>query len=561
MLSMFGPKSFLALFVASSPLMVKHILGLAAKPHYQFALLLIPFIAILTWWKIQLFTRDERKRLLELYEDEDLALNARIRTRSSWIENGIGLLCLSTLAVGLLYVSPVIGFCAASFAMVGYCFSRLGYELGKVAFPSLALLFLCIPIPFGIDHAIIQRLQLFTAQISSTFLDWFQVVHLREGIVFEISRGKLFVDEACSGINSLTVIFVGCVCLAVWLQIDPFRVAVAAVYASIIATAANIVRVVMIVYFLEKRGVDLLAEPMHSLLGLVIFLLAGICCFSFIRLLGRFPQFDEYWRRLGRRRLKNHEERDALEVARPTLESRPRSRFQLPTIAVFGVVAFVLQVFCLMQSTIAESEPRIESLDQNKEGLKLSSLNFDEGLGEWKKRDFSRVQRERGNDEGETSLIWQLEKQNKSLALSIDFPFAGWHELTRCYTGQGWVIQSRIEHGVNTEQEYPIVEIDMVNSLGDRGCLLFALINSNRESLDFPRSPTLWERSVGRLRNPSLFDYLANGQQNPREAVAVYQIQFLLFPKKELSEAERIELRGDFQKAVRGLVEGLSHEQ
>ena len=41
---------------------------------------------------------------------------------------------------------------------------------------------------------------------------------------------------------------------------------------------------------------------------------------------------------------------------------------------------------------------------------------------------------------GVESLIWHYHKDGRTAALSIDGPFVGWHDLSNCFRGQGWMV-------------------------------------------------------------------------------------------------------------------------
>ena len=55
--------------------------------------------------------------------------------------------------------------------------------------------------------------------------------------------------------------------------------------------------------------------------------------------------------------------------------------------------------------------------------------------------DFGVRTRNPGSEFGETSRVWTYQRGPNAAAVSLDYPFPGWHDLSRCYTTQGWTIE------------------------------------------------------------------------------------------------------------------------
>src|SRR5262249_31416119 len=64
----------------------------------------------------------------------------------------------------------------------------------------------------------------------------------------------------------------------------------------------------------------------------------------------------------------------------------------------------------------------------------------------WERQAFATETRTPGSAFGEFSRTWTYARGGDVAILSLDYPFPGWHDLTRCYTGQGWVIDEEMVH-------------------------------------------------------------------------------------------------------------------
>ena len=73
--------------------------------------------------------------------------------------------------------------------------------------------------------------------------------------------------------------------------------------------------------------------------------------------------------------------------------------------------------------------------------------------------------------------------------MSLDQPFPGWHELSVCYTNQGWRLleRKRVDATSTADgQAWPYVEITFENDLGEFGYLLFSFFDVEGQPFDAP---------------------------------------------------------------------------
>ncbi len=168
-----------------------------------------------------------------------------------------------------------LGFVIAGAGIVAY----LGLNQPQSLIPAWALMALIVMPPQNFDDTIITWLQHRTASFSSRLLDVLGVDHVREGVLIEIASKTLFVEEACSGVQSLFSLMAVAAVLAVWHRRPLVHTVLLLISAFLGAGAMNVLRTVAIVYGLDQVGIDLLSEPQHTILGWrCLFSLSDGCC-------------------------------------------------------------------------------------------------------------------------------------------------------------------------------------------------------------------------------------------------------------------------------------------
>jgi exosortase len=115
-------------------------------------------------------------------------------------------------------------------------------RLKKLTFPML-LLVTMIPLPALVWNALATPLQLFASDMATNLAQWLGVAVYRDGNIIHLAGLSLGVEEACSGLHSLSALMIGGLlmgflkCSSVWMRL-------ALVVLSIpLAIAVNVVRV------------------------------------------------------------------------------------------------------------------------------------------------------------------------------------------------------------------------------------------------------------------------------------------------------------------------------
>lgn len=481
-----------------APLTALYFRNLWSQPHYQFFPVLIAAVAALlvSRWKV------ERVTVTAAPVDEETGYEQDPRSRSMLWPRLRPLVSLAIVGLGMaieyaaLRAFPVItpwggylGLLVAGFGVAMY----VGQGRPMSLVPAWALMALILMPPENADDQLITYLQQRTASFTSELLDLLGVDHIREGVMIEISSKKLFVEEACSGVQSLFSLLAVAAVLAVWYSRSLMHTALLVVAAVAGAGAVNVLRTVAIVYGLDKVGVDLLSEPRHSFLGFVVFLVALgwlICCDAFLTFLIRpidVPDtqiLDNVWVKLFNRLIAGF--RWGAEPT-PLVSRGPVIRLLceggLVALAIGGGLLAVESSKAVMASQKPGANPLLAPVDEGKILGTLNSLMEDSlpaDFDGWRRVKFEPIERPESNAFGEHSKLWAYSTPFGLAQVSVDYPFRGWHDLRVCYEGAGWI--SSESQASSTAGGHGIVDVtqfSLQKFSGDSALVVFAAMNED----------------------------------------------------------------------------------
>jgi exosortase len=444
---------------AHAPLVAAHLQNLWSRPHFQFVGLLLPLVAWLIW---QRWPRDEAyvpARRLEAV-----------------------LLSGSVLALGggLWLNSPCLGAISA-ILMTGLVIVHLAgvRSLARLLGPWL-LLWIAVPPPLGFDLLLISQMQAQTSQLSSLLLDALRVDHLMAGNVLHVRGVTYFVDEACSGVHSLFALLGFTGLFAVFTRRRMLSAGLLLVGCIGWAMMANILRVGMIAIAHARWGVDLSSGWPHESLGLATFGIAlGLTLSTdrwlhFVGHIARCTQEEavSLWElRPGRERtatgdvLAEHQARLQAHQSKCSL-ARRSWRLRLLAVAAYSL---------LIAADVSGLTPEGRRAWVHNPLTAIVQEVMPAGLGRLTLAQFERIERDMTGDMGQHSCVWTYTgPEVETVRVSIDAPFAGWHELSRCYQGQGWTLEGR---QVLEEAGLSWVEARFSKATGEHACLAFCLMD------------------------------------------------------------------------------------
>ena len=251
--------------LAFLPLLWIHAQQLWIRPHYQFFPFVIAGAAVLIWLRFPSVATLEPGAVLA-----GCTLLAW-----SWV----------LLAAAEILNSSWLGGVAFLFLVLAVFYALGGRPLVWRLLPAWVFLWLIVPPPFGLDRTLVLALQDFTTRWSSAILDIFGVYHVVAGNVVEIAGQRLFVEEACTGINSLFSIL-ACTAFYIFVARLPLMRSMVLVLASVFwILLANICRIFLVAFLAKRGGINVAEGWRHDALGFLLFATALVLIWSTDRLL------------------------------------------------------------------------------------------------------------------------------------------------------------------------------------------------------------------------------------------------------------------------------------
>ena len=351
---------------------------------------------------------------------------------------------LATTLESILISSPWLTYVAAVVLIIGWLLIRGGTMKWSSAIGLSSLLWITVPLPAGYDNKLIQFLQAQSSYVASLVLDCVGILHIREGNVLELVQKRLFVDEACSGVDSLYALMAICLTIVLWLR---QKLPVAILSLSLVpiwASCSNIARLITIVLGLQWFKVDLSHGTQHTILGLIVFVGAFLCDFAFIRFAGSI--FSN--------------RADDLLAQRAAHSSEHRKSPSLRTIKLIGCCVFMGCFLAVggysTRALSLQSLHRFPHFSKDLIATMNQLQNLPKRMEQWQFESFQVVERNRESAFGQYSNVWAYRSPIGPVTISADFPFRGFHLLDICYQGAGWKLvgwPSQVELTCSTEEK------------------------------------------------------------------------------------------------------------
>ena len=399
-----------------------------------------------------------------------------------------GALSIATLAV--LRFSPWLGQVAALVLLFAWMQVRLGDTRWTEIVSWCGLLLITIPLPMNGDTLLIQNLQALSTRSASHLLDLFGTPHLARGNVLEVRTGELFVDEACSGVDSLYSLAAIALILIVWQQKSFLTAVVTLALVPLWSWLGNLIRIFVIATMLDRFGIDWTHGWPHTVLGMTLFTASFACMMlaqSAISLvLTPFP-VDTVTTNFVHRIYNN-----CVCWPRNTATSRKDMRLTVPKAAIVNprrwhsaVAALFCTVFLVLGGVtalpimgIGPWKSRLQLLpswtSQQVSDLFIES-DLPKDLSGFQLSQFGVTHRETGSVFGEHSATWTFQNAGQPIQVSLDFPFAGLHELEGCYVGGGKRVDSPVKVTEETFEAFKaqVYEVKLIDELNQTSFLWY----------------------------------------------------------------------------------------
>lgn len=415
------------------------------------------------------------------------------------------------------------------------------FSAGSLFYLSIPL-WLCLRIPLGQDQLLTFKLQHITARTSSYILDYLRIPHQITGVVFDLPGGKLFVEEACSGVQSLFALL----CIAfLLLAFNRRPIILFPVYAGAAIFSAglfNIVRVTAIAIAQERYKYNLAEGIPHEVLGYTCLIAAILLLASFDRLFRVvfFPLSDAE-NPLARQRIPNPLK--LLWNRTLTLRTAPKYRKQWQVyknlaigvlLGTISLLAVGLQIFFGAETVLANQNtaPKPAPIWLPEPGTIATNDNFT----------VESYQRKQGEDdisEGEYVDVWTVYDKSTQLRhrIAVSQPYKIYHDLCVCYRGTGWqqLSKERIDSktGGQGTVDWSYVFSIYANAGGGYGYLSFSGFDRNGNPIDAP------EENLSGLIDTRLL----SGRLHKTEANKVIMFQIWTTTDSVLDEPQQLKLQ------------------
>ncbi len=534
-------------FISLAPLLAVHAMHLWERPHFQFFPLAWTAFAVLVYQRAQLSWT---------------TLKGRYRLGfATWL---IGLV----VGLGGAYLfSPWLGMVSIILSIAGWGIMRLGQLPLMRWFAWLLILAVTLPLPGNLDTQFINRLQTLSSQSAGDLLDLFGVLHLRQGNLIEVQSKELFVDEACSGIDSFYALTAIALLMIVW-QRKPLVVSALALLTVPVWTwFGNLLRLMVIVWMLDRFSIDLSHGWKHTLLGLVTFAIASGGLFATLdamtQLFKRFSSStiprDRKWWHLAYNavvyfpakapKLVDEEEQyydgriANANVAAPSSEKEVQAYapkwLSLALILVapsLGTLGLSLKGFFVSESI------NLPHIDKARVDSAFVRTAMPDSLVGAKLVDFRGQERSPDNYFGEHSRLWLYQDDAKQFTLSVDFPFRGFHGLWLCYTNAGNKVEDLPVYFAADGRERAYARVKFRDDLGNPSYLWFNNFDASGKPIEMePYEPNATEVVGQRLR-----PVLEKLQDQP----VTYQFQLYIQPGYDLTQEELNRYQRVFNEAL-----------
>ncbi len=451
---------------------------------------------------------------------------------------GLLLIALGALIFATFMGSPWLGAVAAFLAVLAFIFGAGGWSLLFSMGPAITLVLVLICLPLDWDSAFVFGLRRFAVQTSGYLLDSLHVPYFLSGNVVEIRDHKLFVDEACSGINSAFFIMALSLFYGFWRKLSKRRVIFITAASVSFVLLGNVLRISGGALLIYRWGIDTLSGKSHEIAGLIFYAAYVGLIFSTDKLISALFDQGEYRRSFGA--FTGNE-------IQPAVSTSPDLRLilgeALNRLSAKWVWPFTIIFLCLglLQAGWAVTGRHALALPQavlrGAPRLKANStFDLPATIAGWQRLEKDQydasIQERVLEDQKILSHSWAYRNGPVIVLVSLDYPYKDYHDLTTCYIGVGWQITETKYDSSSTGASFS--EVNMRKKPFSNGFLLYGAFLSDGRWFD---------GLTGQLR-----------ARFGERITPVYQVQSLVSSVTPLTAEQKRQVREVFEEARKRLV-------
>lgn len=492
---------WLSLVLFPLPLVVYYLKGLWTIDEYQYFPVLIACLGTLVYGRWDRVPRSP--------------------DRGSWALVAVG---VAVTLAAVVIASPWLAMVALVTNFGAWLWSHERRIKSSVFAPHLLelwpLSWLLIRLPLSLDQKLTVWLQHVSAAFSSVVLDILGIVHRIQGVTIELASGTLFIEEACSGVQSLFTLLFCAFLMVAWFQRSVILLPLYAVAAAASAGIMNVVRISTVAWAQEVKGIDVAHGVPHAILGYVCLAGAILLLLSFDRLMrilfypvpGERTDTDQsnplrqIWNSWFSRQALTSEMLQEAAAQSPPIASAPSLRPGPKTLAIasaLGLVFWIPQITYISRDFFRDRTPGAivpvggEGLIWEPAELSLAGATGVTLSGYQKVREGDDIQLGRNAD------IWNVKVEGIPAVsrVALSQPYDGFHDLCICYAGSGWTESEKGELEFRDQQgsEGVLVKTLFKQKDGQVGYLSFSGIKDDGTTAAVPKEPTLGDILANRF--------------------------------------------------------------
>ena len=459
-----------------TPLLLEFFANLWGRPHYQFFPLALAGAGLLAWSRLKGLPRPFASG------------------QAVWAAALMGVsFCVMTAATVLW--SPWLASLAAVLCLAGVAWWIGGGKLLRALVPALVLLLTIIPPPLALDAQLMLYLRGLAARWSSRLLDQFGVIHLLSGNVIELPQRKLLVAEACSGINSVLFTFAVGLFYLVWRRRRVWRFGVCLPGTLAAVLLGNVIRITLGAWLEYRHGIDILSGWRHELAGMVLvamYLALIVSLDQGLDFLTAPTGLDLTPLPTPGRRAESAEQLRTLNLERGSKHNAPRwAQAVACAFALLGLAE-------LARGVLHHQQQKVAFVMASKSALRAgATFTMPEQIGNWKRLN-SAVPGHQVETQGIFSQIWHYQRGQTVASVALDYPFRGYHDVTICYTLQGWhITRQERQTGPGTNRSMALMAVAMNKEPVSQGSLWFSTVDEQGHWME---TPMVEQRVLDRLK-------------------------------------------------------------
>ena len=401
---------------------------------------------------------------------------------------------------------------SALLALAGIAWHLGGRRVLHAMIPSGILLAVTIGLPVGMDEPFLQALRELAVSGSTHVLAWLRVPHLVTGTVIEIPGSRLLVAEACSGINSVMAVFGLTLVLGFWRRRAPGLIGILVIAGIAFVLWGNMVRIAGGVWLKSRYNIDILSGDGHQWASAILFAVAMGLVFDTDRLMGVIEQWNAGLLQAWRKRWTDNPRTQPSKALVPV----PLPQKPTPARVTGGLWALALCFALVGGAQLANATTRGGVAYWIGGGSTRSSLRADATfsvpaeVANWHRSEGAQKLIAQPEIVGKQSQAWAYQQGQLTAVVAIDYPFAGYHDLTVCYRNAGWGIQQQAPRPPSPTTG--VFTTALVSRASESGYLWYALVDEEGQWMEPPKTGAA-DRLADRLKHLGRTDWNAPAYQ------------------------------------------------